>query len=149
MIQISIAGVLSILAVIGSYSGYNYYLSVAGQPEITSAENAKEPAKTDYITIEIFSRGKVAGYLSFRALVLLKDPAAINMASYHITDVIHRKLSILAPLIAIPLANQAADQLQSLLLPALKTRMGPANVSALKIIDLAYDQRIQGDGNTQ
>jgi hypothetical protein len=146
MFQISIAGVLSILAVIGSYCGYDYYLSAASQPEISGEETAKEPAKTDYITIEIFKGGKVAGYLSFRALVSLKDPAAINMASYHIADIIHRKLPMVAPMTADAPADGSTDRLQSLLLPALKTRMGPGNISGLKIVDMAYDQRIQGDG---
>ena len=143
MLQIAVSGFIAVAAVIGAYSGYGYYAAMGSHSAPAEAASSDEPVRTDYITIEIFKGGGVAGYLSFRADAHLSDPAAIGMVGYHISDFAHRNLAKLTQLVPLPINEGAAKALQSLLLPALKVRMGPANISALEVVDVAFDKRIQ------
>ncbi len=146
MLQVAVSGFIAIAAIVAAYSGYDMYAARMAQPVSVEAAKSEEPAKTDYITIEIFNGGVVAGYLSFRAVLTLRDPAAIGMVVYHISDVAHRDLAKLTQLVPLPLTNEAATQLRSFLFPALQKRMGPANIRALEVVDVAFDRRIQTDG---
>ena len=143
MLQIAVSGFIAVAAVIGAYSGYGYYAAMGPPSAPAEAAKADELVRTDYITIEIFKGGSVAGYLSFRADAHLRDPAAIDMVGYHISDFAHRNLSKLTQLVPLPVNEGAAKALQSFLLPALKVRMGAANISALEVVDVAFDKRIQ------
>ncbi len=143
MLQVAVSGFIAIAAIIAAYSGYGYHAARSAQAAPAETMESGEPAKTDYITIEIFNGGVVTGYLSFRAVLTLGDPAEIGIAAYHIADVAHRDLGKLTRLVALPVTEGAATQLRSFLFPALQTRMGAANISALEVVDVAFDRRIQ------
>lgn len=142
MLKIAGSGLISIMAVIAAYAGYGFYSARGSQSPADVAAKLEEPLKTDYITIEFFDGGRVSGYLSFRAIVGLKDPADIAVASYNISDIAHRSLPKLKQLVPIPLTQVASERLQGFLLPALKARMGPTAIGELTVVDVAFDQRV-------
>lgn len=147
MLKIAGSGLISIMAVIAAYAGFGFYSARGSQSSTEVAAKPDEPLKTDYITIEYFDGGRVSGYLSFRALVGLKDPADIAVASYHISDVAHRSLQKLKQVVPVPLTQDALERLQAFLLPELKSRMGPTEISELAVIDVAFDQRVREVSN--
>ena len=143
MLQVAVSGFVAIAAIIAAYSGYGFYVATSAHAVPAETIESGEPAKTDYITIEMFKGGTVIGYLSFRAVLTLGDPAEISVAAYHIADVAHRDLGKLTRLVALPITEGVAPQLRSLLFPALQRRMGTENISALEVVDVAFDRRIQ------
>lgn len=141
MLKLAIVGSVSILLSCGGYFGYHWNASRPVKNETAHAAQM-ELVKTDFISVAVFKRGKVDGYLTFRANIDLKDGNRLAEAGYLISDTIHRRLAIFTELFGDDFKPRDAKLLEAPLFSALSDRLGSGEVGSLTLTDIAYDRRI-------
>lgn len=142
MLKLAIAGVISIAISCGGFFGYQWYQNRPPATEESVLVQSMEEAKTDFISIAVFREGKVDGYVTFRAKLMLKDADRMAETGYLIADVIHRKLDTFSEVFGENFRPKDAKLIEEPLLAALTERLGEGEIGSLVLTDIAYDKRI-------
>jgi hypothetical protein len=143
MIKLVSTGVLVIALTCGAFHGYQLYISLPNVPASEGEGNSSKEVKTDFISVAVFRGGVVKGYLSFRAVLTLKDTDRLAEAGYFITDTIHRRLPAFCELISDPFDPKDAVELEKPLFAALSDKLGKDMIGSLKLADVAFDKRVE------
>jgi hypothetical protein len=143
MLKLVIVSALSIVVSCGAFFGYQWYENRPTQEEKIAPSVSMEETKTDFISVAIFKNGKVDGYVTFRAKLMLKDPSRLPEAGYLIADAIHRKLDTFSQLFGEKFELKDTKLIEDPLLSTLIDRLGSSEVASLTLVDIAYDKRIQ------
>ncbi len=143
MIKLAAAGVAIIALTCSGFYGYGLYQSAPDTPADEIQGAGFEETKTDFISIAVFRNGVVKGYLSFRAVLTLKDTDRLAEAGYFIADTIHRKLPVFCQLISDPFDPKDAVELEKPLFAALSDKLGKDAIGSLKLADVAFDKRVE------
>jgi hypothetical protein len=143
MLKLAFTGVISILLSFGGFFGYQWYRNRPPATEESEKAASMEEVKTDFISIAVFKDGKVDGYVTFRAKLLLKDEDRMAEAGYLVADAIHRKLDTFSNLFGDNFRPKDAKLLEEPLLAALSDRLGVGEIGSIVLTDIAYDNRIQ------
>lgn len=140
MIKIAATGLVVMALTCGVFYGYRWYETAAPEPVAHVA--GLEEAKTDFITVAVFKDGAVSGYISFRANITLANTDKIAEAGFIISDAIHRKLPLFASMFKDPINPKDVRLLEEPLLAALTDKLGKDEIGSVKLVDIAFDQRI-------
>lgn len=93
MVKMTAGGVSGIAISFLLYFTYQYYNSVNSNNESQSSISEYSDFKTDFISIPIFSGGKVNGYVSFKIFVQISDLDKTSYVLYYINDVLNRNIN--------------------------------------------------------
>lgn len=143
MLRYFIVGFTTIFIAIVLYFLLIFYMNISKNTENKYNKNEVERTKTEIFTIAIFDQGKVNGYISFKAMLGLKDKNLMVSVSYQINDIIYRKLASFTALIDLPISQGLEEKIAGYLLANIQAQMGAETVTAIEVVELEYDRRIQ------
>lgn len=142
MLKLGFIGLMTVAVSCSLFWGYDWYVNQPAKPAAETPLSGFSPVKTDFISVAVFDSQQVVGYVTFRAVVELKNEGLIAEAGYVIADLLHRKLAAFSKVFGGKADRKSFSTFEAPLLEALKSRLGQEDIGSVKLTDFAYDRRL-------